>query len=302
MRVVVTGSTGLIGQALCSHLTGSGHHVVRVVRRPVRPDESAVRWAPEAGTIDVGGLEGVDAVVNLAGAGIGDSRWSEARKRVLDESRTRSTALLVGVLADLDCKPRVLVSASAIGIYGERADEILTEQSPPGDDFLASLCVRWEAEAAPAAEAGIRVASVRTGVVLSRQGGALPKLLRLFKLGLGGRFGSGAQWWSWITLDDEIRALAWLLENDVRGPVNLTAPTPVTNREFTRVLSTVLSRAARLPVPRFGPKLLLGSELADALLFTSARVRPAVLESSGFAFSHASLEAGLRNMLKPSAS
>jgi uncharacterized protein (TIGR01777 family) len=299
MRVVVTGSSGLIGQALCSHLTRSGHHVVKVVRRPVHPGEDALRWDPDAGTIDVGGLEGVDAVVNLAGAGIGDSRWNEARRRVLIESRTRSTALLAGVLAGLDRKPRVLVSASAIGIYGERADEILTEQSPPGNDFLASLCMRWEAEAAPAAEAGIRVVCARTGVVLSRQGGALPKLLPLFKLGLGGRFGSGAQWWSWITLDDEIRAMAWLLESDVRGPVNLTAPNPVTNREFTRVLSTVLSRPAWLPVPRFGPRLLLGSELADALLFSSARARPAVLESSGFAFSHASLEAGLRNILNP---
>jgi uncharacterized protein len=299
MRVVVTGSSGLIGQALCSHLTRFGHHVVKVVRRPVHPGEDALRWDPDAGTIDVGGLEGVDAVVNLAGAGIGDSRWNEARRRVLIESRTRSTVLLAGVLAGLDRKPRVLVSASAIGIYGERADEILTEQSPPGNDFLASLCMRWEAEAAPAAEAGIRVVCARTGVVLSRQGGALPKLLPLFKLGLGGRFGSGAQWWSWITLDDEIRAMAWLLESDVRGPVNLTAPNPVTNREFTRVLSTVLSRPAWLPVPRFGPRLLLGSELADALLFSSARARPAVLESSGFAFSHASLEAGLRNILNP---
>jgi hypothetical protein len=302
MRVVVTGSSGLIGQALCSHLTGSGHSVVRVVRSRVRPDESALRWDPEAGTIDVDGLEGVDAVVNLAGAGIGDSRWSEARKRVLVESRTRSTALLAGALAGLDLKPRVFASASAIGIYGERADEILTEQSPPGNDFLASLCVHWEAEAAPAAEAGIRVVCARTGVVLSRKGGALPKLLPLFKLGLGGRFGSGAQWWSWITLDDEVRAIAWVLENDVRGPVNLTAPNPVTNREFTRVLSTILSRPARFPVPTFGPRLLLGSELADALLFTSARVRPAVLESSGFAFSHASLEEGLRSMLNPPAS
>jgi uncharacterized protein (TIGR01777 family) len=302
MRVVVTGSSGLIGQALCSHLAGSGHHVLRVVRRPVRPGEFALRWNPEAGTIDTGGLESIDAVVNLAGAGIGDSRWSDARKRVLVDSRARSTALLARALAGLDRQPRVLVSASAIGIYGDRGDEILTEQSSTGNDFLASLCVRWEAETAPAAAAGIRVICARTGVVLSKQGGALPKLLPLFKLGLGGRFGSGAQWWSWITLDDEIRAIAWLLESDVRGPVNLTAPKAVTNSEFTRVLSGMLSRPARLPVPRFGPRFLLGSELADALLFTSARVRPAALESSGFAFSHRDLEAGLRSMLKPPAS
>ena len=252
--------------------------------------------------IDASGLEGADAVVHLAGAGIGDRRWSEARKRVLVESRHRSTALLVGALAGLNRRPPVLVSASAIGFYGDREDEILTEQSPPGDDFLASLCVRWEAEAASAAEVGIRVVCARTGIVLSKEGGALPKLLPLFKLGLGGRFGSGAQWWSWITLEDEIRAIEWLLENDVRGPVNMTAPNPVTNREFTRVLGMVLSRPAVLPVPRFGPRLLLGSESADSLLFTSARVRPAALESSGFAFSHSDLEAGLRCILESPAS
>ena len=302
MRVVVTGSSGLIGQALCSLLGEHNHDVVRVVRRPVRPGELALRWDVEAGTIDSGSLEGADAVVHLAGAGIGDSRWSDARKRTLVESRTRSTALLAGALADLDRRPRVLVSASAIGIYGDRGNEVLTEQSPPGDDFLASLCVGWEAEVAPAAEAGIRVVCARTGVVLSRQGGALPKLLPLFKLGLGGRFGSGAQWWSWITLDDEVQAIEWLLENDVRGPVNVTAPNPVSNREFTRILGAVLSRPARLPVPRFGPRLVLGSELADALLFASARVQPTVLESSGFSFSYSDLEPGLRTLLKPPAS
>ncbi len=298
MKVVVTGSSGPIGQALCSRLTTSGHHVVRLVRRPVQPGEFAVRWDPAANTIDTPGLEGVDAVVHLAGAGVGDHRWSDERKRVLVESRTRSTALLVSALAGLDDPPRVLVSASAIGFYGDRGDEMLTEQSPPGDDFLASLCVRWEYEATCAAESGIRVVCARTGLVLSPDGGALPKLLPLFKLGLGGRFGSGAQWWSWITLHDEIRAIEWLLENDMRGPVNLTAPNPVTNRDFTRVLSAVLARPAVLAVPRFGPSLLLGSELADSLLFTSARVQPSVLESGGFEFSFSDLETGLRHMLK----
>jgi uncharacterized protein (TIGR01777 family) len=297
MRVVVTGSSGPIGQALCSRLTRSGHHVVRVVRRTVQPGELALRWDPARNTFDAHGLEGVDAVVHLAGAGVGDHRWSEDRKRVLIESRTRSTALLVGALAGLDHPPRVLVSASAIGYYGDRGDEVVTEESPPGDDFLASLCVRWEAEAARATESGIRVVCARTGLVLSPEGGALSKLLPLFKLGLGGRFGSGAQWWSWITLDDEIRAIEWLLDNEVQGPVNLTAPTPVTNREFTRVLAAVLSRPAVLAVPRFGPRLLLGSELADSLLFTSAQVRPAVLERSGFAFTSSDLEAGLRDIL-----
>jgi hypothetical protein len=299
MRVVVTGSSGLIGRALCSRLLANGHEVVRVVRQPVRPDDHVLQWNPQAGTIDASALEGADAAIHLAGAGIGDRRWNEARKRILFESRSRSTALLSRALAVLDRPPRVLVSASAIGFYGDRGDEVLTEQSPPGDDFLASLCVRWEADTAPAAEAGIRVICARTGIVLSPDGGALRKLLPLFKLGLGGRFGSGAQWWSWISLDDEIRALEWLIENDVRGPVNLSAPNPVTNREFTQVLSAVLRRPALLPVPRFGPKLLLGSEFADAMLFTSARVQPAVLESRGFVFSHSDLEAGLREIFRP---
>ncbi len=298
MQVVVTGSSGPIGQALCSRLTRSGHQVVRIVRRTVQPGEQALRWDPARNTFDAHGLEGVDAVVHLAGAGVGDHRWSEDRKRVLVESRIRSTALLVGALADLDHRPRVLVSASAIGYYGDRRDEVLTEESPPGDDFLASLCVRWEAEAARATESGIRVVCARTGLVLSPDGGALSKLLPLFKLGLGGRFGSGAQWWSWITLDDETRAIEWLLDNDVQGPVNLTAPNPVTNREFTRVLAAVLSRPAVLAVPRFGPRLLLGSELADSLLFTSAQVRPAVLEGSDFEFTSSDLEAALRDILK----
>jgi uncharacterized protein (TIGR01777 family) len=302
MQVVVTGSNGAIGSALCRQLDRLGHHVVRVVRRQVRPGELALSWDPEAGTIDAGGLEGADAVIHLAGAGIGDGRWTESRKRVLVDSRIRSTALLADAVAGLDHKPRVLVSASAIGFYGDRDDEILTEQSSAGDDFLASLCVRWEAETAPAADAGVRVVCVRTGIVLSTEAGALPKLLPLFRLGLGGRFGSGAQWWSWISLDDEISALTWLLENDIRGPVNLVGPNPVTNRQFTRILGAALSRPALFPVPRFGPRLLMGSELADSLLFTSARVQPSILESSGFDFSHPTLEVALRHILEASAS
>jgi len=297
MRVAVTGSSGLIGSALCSQLTGDGHQVVRVVRRPVQSGEPALTWDPEAGTIDASGLEGMDAVVHLAGAGIGDHRWSEARKRIILDSRTRATALLASTLAGLDRPPRVLVSGSAIGFYGDCGDQVLNEESPPGDDFLASLCVHWEAEAAPAAEAGIRVAFARTGLVLSGQEGALSKLLPMFKFGLGGKFGSGAQWWSWITLDDEIGALTWLLGHDVHGPVNLTAPNPVANWEFVRVLGVVLSRPARLTVPRFGPRLVVGRELADALLFTSARVQPGVLESAGYVFAHVDLESALRSVL-----
>ncbi len=297
MKVAITGSTGLIGTALAKSLVADGHEVVAVVRRLVSPGESAIRWDPEAGTIDAGGLDGVEAVVHLAGAGIGDARWTDDRKRVLVESRTRSTELLATTLAGLDARPTVLVSGSAVGYYGDRGDEVLTETSAPGDDFLARLCVDWEAAAAPARDAGIRVATIRTGVVLSNAGGALPKLLGLFKLGLGGRFGSGRQWWSWITLDDQVEAIAWLLANPVSGPVNLTAPHPVTNRDFTKILGHVLGRPAILPVPSFGPGLVVGRELARALLFTSARVQPGALEAGGYPFRHTELVDGLGAVL-----
>jgi uncharacterized protein len=298
VRVAVTGSSGLIGSALITRLQASGHEVTRVVRRPVAPGDRALQWDPGAGTIYSRGLEGLDAVVNLAGAGVGDHRWTEARKRVVLESRTQGTALLARALAKLENPPRVLVSASAIGFYGDRADDTVTEQDGPGSDFLAKVCQLWEAAAAPAVEAGIRVAFARTGLVLSAAGGALAKLLPLFRWGLGGRFGTGSQWWSWITLDDEVGALVWLLEHDQAGPVNLTAPGATTNREFTRILAQVVSRPAVVPVPRFGPGLLLGNELAQALLFTSVRARPAVLEAGGYRFTDTYLEGALRRLLR----
>ncbi len=230
------------------------------------------------------------AVVHLAGAGIGDKRWTPERKQVILESRTKGTALLAATVAGLSRPPDVLVSGSAIGFYGDRGDEVLTEQSGPGDDFLAEICTAWEAATHPAADAGIRVATIRTGIVLSADGGALAKLLPLFKLGLGGRFGSGRQWWSWITLDDEVGAILHLLDHPVRGPVNLTAPHPETNVGLTKALGHVLGRPSFLAVPAFGPKLAVGGELAKVLLFTSARVLPNVLESSGFTFAHADVE------------
>ena len=298
MDIAITGSSGLIGTALTRRLTESGHTVIHLVRRAVGPGESAISWDPDAGTIDAASLEGVDAVVHLAGAGIGDQRWTTERKRVILESRTRGTALIASTLAALERKPTVLLSGSAIGFYGDRGGEVLTEQSAPGDDFLASICVPWEAESRAAADAGIRVATLRTGIVLTREGGALAKMLPLFKLGLGGRYGSGRQWWSWITIDDEVGAIRFLLDHDVSGPVNLTAPGATTNADFARVLGTVLHRPSRLPVPRFGPKLVVGAELAEALLFTSARVQPTVLESSGFAFAHPDLDGALRHVLR----
>jgi uncharacterized protein (TIGR01777 family) len=297
MDIAVTGSTGLIGTALCRRLEADGHTAIRLVRRPVTSGESAIRWDPASGTIDAASLEGVGAVVHLAGAGIADKRWTAERKREILDSRTRSTALLSATLAGLDRKPDVLVSGSAIGFYGDRGDEALTEQSAPGKDFLAEICTVWEADTRPAVDAGVRVATIRTGIVLSAEGGALPKLLPLFKLGLGGRMGSGRQWWSWISMDDEIGAICHLLDHPVSGPVNLTAPDPRTNADFAKALGKVMGRPSILPVPSFGPKLVIGGELAKALLFTSARVLPTVLESSGYTFTHPDLEGALSSVL-----
>lgn len=284
MKVAVAGASGLIGRALCTHLRRAEHEVVRLVRRPVRPGEDAVQWDPGRGHLDPAGLDGVEAVVNLAGAGIGDRRWSAQRKHVITESRIRSTAVLASTVARLDPPPRAFINASAVGFYGDRGDEVLTESAGPGTGFLASLCQDWEAETAPAAEAGVRVVLIRSGLVLTATGGALGRMLPLFRIGLGARLGSGSQWWSWITLSDEVAALVWLLDHDVSGPVNLTAPGPVTNREFTDTLARVLSRPALLAVPPIGPRTLLGAELADSLLFASANVHPAVLLSAGFSF------------------
>lgn len=296
MDVLITGSSGLIGSALVTDLEGDGHRVRRLVRRaPSGPDE--VRWDPSGGEIDRAGLEGADAVVNLAGPGIGDKRWSDARKRELRDARVLGTTLLAEALAGLDAPPRALISGSAIGYYGDRGDEKLTENSKAGDDFLAALCVDWEAAAQPAADAGIRVALIRTGIVLAPGGGALDKILPLFKLGLGGRMGSGDQFWSWITLEDEVRAIRHLLESEVSGPVNLTAPEPETNHTITTTLGEVLHRPTFFPVPRFGPKILLGGEATEAFLYASQRVLPKVLEADGFTFSHPDLESGLRAIL-----
>jgi len=296
MDVIVTGSSGLIGTALVADLEGDGHTVRRLVRRAPRgPGE--VRWDVAAGEIDRAGLEGADAVVHLAGPGIGDKRWSDERKRDLRDARVDGTTLLAEALAGLEQPPRVLLSGSAIGYYGDRGDEKLTEKSKPGDEFLAGLCVDWEASAAPAAAAGIRVALLRTGIVLAPGGGAMDKLLPLFKLGLGGRLGSGDQFWSWITIEDEIRAIRHLIDRDISGPVNLTAPEPETNHTVTTTLGQILHRPTLLPVPRFGPKILLGGEAAEAILYASQRVYPKVLETDGFTFTHPDLESGLRAIL-----
>lgn len=295
MRIAITGSTGLVGSALSKHLAARGHEIVPVVRSEPRTGE--IGWSPSEGRLDAADLVGIDAVVHLASAGIGDRRWSEEYKQVLLDSRVDSTNLLASRLAELgEDGPRVLLSGSAIGVYGDRGDEVLDETSPNGEGFLAEVCHRWEAATAPAEEAGVRVAHLRTGIVLTPEGGALTRFgwLTIFKLGGGGRFGSGAQWWSWISMTDEVRAIEHLLRTDVSGPVNLTAPGPVRNAEFARTLGQVLKRPAILPVPAFVPKLLLGAELTNAVLFNSQRVHPAVLEGDGFAFEHPDLTTALR--------
>ncbi|MGH9117060.1 MAG: TIGR01777 family oxidoreductase [Acidimicrobiales bacterium] len=296
MRVAVTGSTGFIGAALVASLRTHGHEVVRVVRGPAPHGEAAVRWDPRAGTIDAAGLEGLDGVVHLAGEPIAAKRWSEEQKLRIIESRRQGTTLLAATLAGLDAKPSALVSASGVDYYGDRGDEVLTEASGAGHGFLTEVCQVWEGATAPAADAGVRVATTRTGIVLSLDGGALPRLVRLTRFGLGGRLGGGRQWWSWITLADQLAAIEFLLLNDVAGPVNLTAPGPVTNAEFADTMGRVLHRPTFLPTPSFGPKLVLG-EMAGALLFDSKRVEPAKLTAAGFSFGHAELEPALRYVL-----
>jgi len=296
MEVLVSGASGLIGTALIEGLEARGHAVRRLVRHsPQSPGD--VRWDPKRGSIDAAALDGVDAAVHLSGAGIGDHRWTPAYRLEIRDSRVASTALLARTLAGLSRPPRVLLSGSAVGIYGDRGDEELTEASSVGTGFLAEVCQEWEAATAPAADAGVRVAHLRSGVVLSTRGGALKKQLPLFKAFLGGRFGKGAQWQSWISVVDEVGAICHLLDVDVHGPVNLTAPEPVTNASFARTLGTVLHRPAFLPIPRFGPALVLGKELATTLLFESQRVLPAALTGSGYRFEQPMLEGALRELI-----
>jgi uncharacterized protein (TIGR01777 family) len=292
--VLVTGSRGFIGTALVPALSSAGHHVVRLVRgRPTGSDE--LGWDPEAGTIDTAGLEGIGGTVHLAGAGIGDKRWTDARKRLILESRTRGTSLLVRELAGLTHPASVLVSASAVGYYGDRGDEVLDEQSPPGSDFVAGVCVQWETATAPAADGGVRVATTRSGIVLGREGGVLPRMLLPFRLGLGGRIASGRQHMSWISLEDEVGAILHVLTDDrLAGPVNLTGPEPVTNAEFTKTLGRVLHRPTAIPTPLLPLRARYGSELVRHLLVEGQRVLPKRLEETGYQFAHPTLEEALR--------
>lgn len=297
MHVLVTGSTGLIGSALCDRLVARGDRVSRLVRpSPTGAGPSGadrIAWDPATHTIDTAALEAagpLDGVVHLAGAGVGDKRWTPARKDLILSSRTDGTSLVADALAGLSNPPPVLVSSSAVGYYGDRGDEVLTEDSTHGSGFLAGVCVAWEAATAPAAAAGIRVVHLRTGIVLSASGGALGKQLPLFRVGLGGRIGSGRQYRSWITLEDQVAAIVHCLEDStLSGPVNATAPEPATDAELARALGAALHRPTFLAVPAPALKLALGTEMATDMVLSSQRVLPAKLTSSGFAFAHREL-------------
>jgi len=281
MRVAVTGSHGFIGSALVPALERDGHEVARVLRNA-------------DGNLDTDALFGADAVVHLAGVGVADKRWTPEHKRQVLESRTTGTTLVSETIARLGRKPRVFLSSSAVGYYGNRGDEVLTEESSAGTGFLAEVCVQWEAATAAAEEAGIRVAHLRTGIVVGRKGGAIAKTLPLFKLGLGGRLGSGRQYWSWISLTDEIGAIRFLLDHEVSGPVNLTGPEPVTNAEFTKAVGRALHRPTIVAVPKFAPRLLLGQEAAEAVAFASQRAEPVVLSRAGYPFVHPTVDDAVR--------
>jgi hypothetical protein len=296
-RVAVTGASGLIGSVLTATLEAAGQRVDRLVRRPPAPGAREIRWDPEAGVVDAAALEGVDAVVHLAGESLAVGRWTPARKAAVRRSRVEGTACLARTLAGLRRPPRVLVAASAIGYYGDRGEEPVTEDSAPGTGFLPEVCRAWEAAAQPARAAGIRLVHARMGVVLAREGGALARMLPPFRLGLGGVIGSGRQYVSWIALADVVAALRRLLADEaLAGPVNVTAPAPVTNAEFTRTLARVLGRPALVPLPALAVRLLFG-EMGQALLLEGARVLPARLEAAGFRVAHPALEGALRAVL-----
>jgi uncharacterized protein len=294
MNVLISGATGLIGSALTRELEDGAHSVIRLIRSP--RGENDVRWDPDAGTVE-GSLGGTDAVVHLAGESIAEGRWTVSKRERIMQSRKKGTRLLAEAIASLSEPPKVMVSASAVGYYGDRGNELLREDSGPGSDFLAEVCQAWEAAADPAREAGIRVVHPRFGIVLSPQGGALGTTLPIFKLGGGGRIGNGRQWWSWVALDDVVGTIHHALENDsVEGPVNVGSPNPLTNAEYTKVLGKVLNRPTVVAVPAPAIRIAIGG-MADALLLASQRMEPAKLKETGYDFRYPELEGALRHLL-----
>jgi uncharacterized protein (TIGR01777 family) len=297
VNVAVSGASGLIGAALIASLEADGHRAIPLVRRAPRPGEDALRWDPASGAIMPAGPSVGDAIVHLAGESLMGLRWTAEKKRRIRESRTIATRLLVQTLTRLAKPPAVLVCASGVGYYGSRGDEVLSEESRPGTGFLAELAREWEAATATAIAQGIRVVNLRLGVVLSAHGGALAKMLTPFRLGLGGVIGDGAQWMSWIALDDVIGTIRHTLTTDaLRGPLNVVAPAPVTNAEFTRSLGRALGRPTLVPLPAFAARLALG-EMADEMLLASQRAVPARLQASGYRFRYSTLEDALRAVL-----
>ena len=299
MRILVTGSSGLIGSALVPFLTAGGHRVIRLIRSQSQTPTIGESWGwdPERGTILPTGREEPDAVVHLAGENIAGARWTQRQKALIRDSRVKGTRALSDLIGRRSPPPKVLVCASAVGYYGDRGDESLTEESASGSGFLPDVCREWEAACQPAAEKGIRVVNLRIGVVLSPAGGALARMLTPFKLGAGGVIGGGRQYMSWIALDDVVSAIHFALTHEIlRGPVNGVAPNPVTNRSFTQTLGRALSRPILFPMPAFAARLALG-EMADALLLAGARVLPARLLESGFVFRYPDLEGALRHLL-----
>jgi uncharacterized protein (TIGR01777 family) len=290
-RIAITGASGLIGTSLVGHLKSEGHTVQRLVRRKsFAPDE--ISWDPHAGTVDLAALEGVNAVIHLAGAGVGDHRWTSKYRAEILNSRLLGTTAIANAVKEV--KPQVFISASAIGFYGETGNRAVVESDRPGDDFLAAVCREWEA-AADLAE-GVRTVKIRTGLVLDPTGGALGRMLPLFRFGLGGKLGNGRQWWSWITLHDQIRAICHLLESQVSGPVNLTSPNPVTNHEFTSALARALHRPALLPAPSLALKIALGGFSTEIL--GSKKVLPDVLHNDGFAFDYPHITTALEALVE----
>jgi uncharacterized protein (TIGR01777 family) len=298
MRVLISGSHGLVGQALIGSLTNDGHEIHRLVRRGRAVGSSEIEWHPNQGLIDADHFERLDAVVHLAGESIASGRWSAEKKQKIRDSRVNGTQLLSRSLAQLSRPPATFICASAIGYYGNRGDEVLTEQSPPGKDFLSQVCVEWEKATQPAVEKGIRTVNARFGIILAKDGGALAKMLPPFRMGVGGRIGDGKQWMSWIALDDVVAALRFVTTNEVvEGAANIVAPNPVRNADFTKALGKALGRPTLFPIPAFGVRLAFG-EMADALLLASQRVEPARLKDLGYEFKHEDIGKTLAHVLR----